>query len=149
MSLFTKKTLELLKSTVFLLPLFIFSLFLLSPQALHAAEDDPFGGTDPNAGVAINLNNYYKLNNGQSVSDVFSKPADMVNLIVSLLFTGAGLVLFFMIIIAGFGMIKGDSKEAEKAKSSITTAVIGFVVMFASYWIIQILELVTGVQILF
>lgn len=42
----------------------------------------------------------------------------------------------------------GDQKKAATAKSMITDAVIGFLVIFLSYFIIQIVEVITGFTIL-
>ena len=48
-------------------------------------------------------------------------------------------------IILGAG--KGESQQAEKGKKIVTNTLIGFLVIFLSYWIIQIVEIVTGIPI--
>ena len=62
----------------------------------------------------------------------------------------AGLILFVMILWGGFEMLTGasDTKAQEKGKQRITAAAIGFVLLFSSYWIVQIIQLVFGVNIL-
>jgi hypothetical protein len=62
----------------------------------------------------------------------------------------AGFILFIYMIAGGFMIISssGDSKKADAGKEALTNAIIGFVIIFASYWIIQIIEVVTGVGIL-
>lgn len=123
-----------------MLPLLSFSFFpFLQVEKVKAQTT--------NQGVEIPLADYFTLKSGVSVQNVFSTPSDMINLIVKVLFVAAGLVLFLMLIIAGFGMIRGDSKNAEQAKKTATTAVIGFIIMFAAYWIMQIIKLVTGADI--
>lgn len=99
--------------------------------------------------AGFNLADQLLLKNGKKVSEVYKTPADMVNLIVSNVFVIAGFVLFIFIIMAGFKFISGDSKGMQEAKTMMGGVLTGFIVMFAAYWIIQILELVTGVQILF
>lgn len=42
----------------------------------------------------------------------------------------------------------GDTHQAEEGKKIVTSAIMGLAVLFASYWIIQIVQVVTGVQIL-
>ncbi len=42
----------------------------------------------------------------------------------------------------------GNAEKTDKGKQAITGAIIGFVIIFASYWIIQIIEIITGVNIL-
>ena len=49
-------------------------------------------------------------------------------------------------IIMGAG--QGDAKKTGQGKKAATSAVVGFLVIFASYWIIQIIQIITGVEIL-
>lgn len=97
--------------------------------------------------VEIPLSDKLILKDGTPVKEVFNSTDDMVNLIVKVVFVGAGMVLFFMIIMAGFSMIGGESKDKDKAKTTMTSAVIGFIVMFAAYWIMQIIQLLTGLNV--
>lgn len=58
-----------------------------------------------------------------------------------------GILCFFIVIITGFGIISnagGDPHAAEGRKMIMTYAIIGLVIMFASYWILQILNSITG-----
>lgn len=63
----------------------------------------------------------------------------------------AGILLFILLIIGGVVFIMGagsDSPDqAKKGKQAITAALIGFVVIFCSYWIIKIIEIITGLSI--
>lgn len=96
--------------------------------------------------VTIPLNDKIILKDGTPVKDVFNSTDDMVNLIVKVAFVAAGLFLFFMIIGAGFALIQGESKDKDKAKTTMTSAAIGFIVMFAAYWIMQIIQILTGIN---
>jgi len=64
----------------------------------------------------------------------------------------AGIILLGLILFGGFGMIasagSGDSKKAEQSKKTVTSALIGFLVVFCAYFIIQIIETITGLDIL-
>lgn len=64
----------------------------------------------------------------------------------------ASVVLLFLLIAGGLGMIlgagSGDSDQAGNGRKAATAAVIGFVIIFAAYWIVQIIEKITGVPIL-
>jgi hypothetical protein len=40
------------------------------------------------------------------------------------------------------------SKGVDEGKQKITAAVIGFIILFAAYWIMQLLELIFGIRIL-
>lgn len=74
----------------------------------------------------------------------------LVSLFLSAAFIIAGLILLFFFIIGGIGMIssagQNDPQKAETAKKTLTSAVIGFVIVFASYWIVQLLGQLFGLQ---
>ncbi len=61
----------------------------------------------------------------------------------------AGFILFIYLVFGGFMMISasGDEKKTAEGQQALTNAIIGFVIIFASYWIIQIIEVVSGVGI--
>ena len=73
-----------------------------------------------------------------------------VSVILPNVFILAAIILFFLIIFGGFSIIKsaGDPEKAKEGKQALTAALIGFLVIFASYWIIQIIEVLTGVKLL-
>ena len=80
----------------------------------------------------------------------FKTLGSVVNVIVSNSFVLAGLISFVLLIFGGFSVIVagGDSKRLEQGKGAIVGAIIGLVVVMGSFWIVQIVELVTGVKIL-
>jgi hypothetical protein len=43
------------------------------------------------------------------------------------------------------GAGKNDPEQAAKGKKAATTALIGFIIVFAAYWIVRIIELIFGV----
>lgn len=61
----------------------------------------------------------------------------------------AGIVLFIMLLIGGFSFITsgGDPKAAEGAKKTITSAIIGLIVILISYLILVIIKNITGVDV--
>jgi uncharacterized membrane protein len=63
----------------------------------------------------------------------------------------AGIILFFLFIFGGFSIItaSGDPEKAKQGQQALTSAIIGFVLVFASYWIIQIIEVLTGLKLLY
>ncbi len=86
----------------------------------------------------------------ESLQEEFSTPAGIINRFLLFAFPLAGLILFVMIVWGGFDMLakSATKKSMDSGKQRITAAVIGFILLFASYWIIQILEIITGAQIL-
>lgn len=95
--------------------------------------------------VEIPLNDKLVLKDGSPVQEVFNSTDDMLNLLVKVLFLGSGMVLLVMIIGAGLAMIQGGSSDKEKSKKTMTSALVGLVIMLAAYWIMQILQLITGI----
>ena len=100
------------------------------------------------ASKSLNLVDCLILNpdEGNTVAGVYDTPAVMVNVIVRNLFVLGGIILFFMIILAGFKFAMSPTSAKEDAKKIATGAGIGFLVMFSAYWIIQILEILTGIE---
>jgi len=92
------------------------------------------------------------LGTSNNLGDVYTTPASLVTIIVRNSLTVAGIILLVLLIAGGFMMVasagSGDQKKAASAKTMITDAAIGFLVIFLSYFIIQIIEVITGVTIL-
>jgi RsiW-degrading membrane proteinase PrsW (M82 family) len=97
------------------------------------------------AGEAIDLGDTFTLGvGGQPVRDVYQNPGDIINSIIPVIFSIAGIILLITLIYAGFLFIKDDTKGKDEAKTIMTTALVGLIIMFSAYWIVQILSLVTG-----
>lgn len=79
----------------------------------------------------------------------FADIADIINALVPYIFAIAGLLLLFILILGGFELLTsaGDPKKVESAQGKITSAVIGFVIIFVAYWLVQILEVIFGLKI--
>jgi len=133
---------------VFLFLAFAISFSFLKPVAIFADESATTTEKSllESENVEVPLGEKFILKDGTPVKEVFNSTDDMINLIVKVVFVGAGIVLFFMIVISGFGMISGGSKDKDKSKTTMTSAAIGFVIMFAAYWIMQIIQLLTGIN---
>lgn len=73
--------------------------------------------------------------------------AQVIDKILPYLFGAAGLLLLLYLIWGGFGymMSGGDPKAVDSAKKRITTALIGFVIIFTAFWLVQLLGLVLGI----
>ncbi len=111
--------------------------------------------------LALDLGDTLKLGNPQtipggvdagatrSVGMVYRSVSDFINLLLPLAFVVAGLILLFLLIGGGFAIIAGggDAKSVENGQKQITSAVLGFAVIFAAYWIIKVIEIVTGLEI--
>ena len=65
------------------------------------------------------------------------------------IFALAGLGLLFYFIMGGFELLTsgGNPETINRGKGKITHALIGFIIIFVSFWLIQLLEVVLGIQI--
>jgi len=84
-------------------------------------------------------------------AQTFPTLGSLINIIISNLMILAAVLLFILLIVGGFMVIvKGGAGEAEGAdtgKKAITAALLGFAIIFSAYFIIQIIEFLTGVKI--
>ncbi len=113
-----------------------------------AAECATASTTDCNPGSGfIPLGDCLQLSDDKKVSEVYTTPAFLVNLVVRNLFVFGGIVLFFMLLLAGFKFVTGGKKGLDDAKQIMTSALIGFLLMFSAYWIVQIVKLITRTNI--
>jgi len=81
----------------------------------------------------------------------FDSIGSLVSVIVQNAFMAAGIIFFVLLVIGGFGMIAGgggDPKNLEKSKQAITGAAIGLIVIVGSFWIIQLIQVLTGITLL-
>ena len=75
---------------------------------------------------------------------------DIVSDLLVYIFPIAGILVFIYLLSGGFSLIfaLGNPEKIKKAQGQITNAIIGFLIIFAAYWIVQILEIILGVQLL-
>ncbi len=125
---------------------FAFLVFLSFLKPVFAMETPGEGGSSIPGDVEITLSDKLILKDGTPVQEVFNSTDDMINLIVKIVFVSAGFFLFLMIIGAGLSLIQGGSKDKDKAKTTMTSAIIGFMIMFGAFWIMQIIQLITGIN---
>lgn len=105
-------------------------------------------------GTLIAQIDFNQLNNAvPGLKSVFTQGASGVMPILSdilkYLYVFAGLLLLFYLIYGGFHMMIAakDEKGLVEARGKITNALVGFLLLFLSFWIVQIMEYVLGIQI--
>lgn len=86
---------------------------------------------------AININSKLKI-------------GDIVSALLPYIFTISGIILLLYLIYGGFQymMSRGDPKAMQAAQGKITTAIIGFVIVFIAYWLVQLLGRILGIEII-
>lgn len=112
----------------------------MSHNLIAAANPGVDIGAGVNMGTSTNLAN------------TFPDIASIISLILKNSLTIAGVILLGLLIFGGVKFImsagSNDSKKAAEAKTIITNAIIGFIVVFAAYFIVQIIGVITGFDIL-
>ena len=78
----------------------------------------------------------------------FNTIGDIVNELLKLIYPLAGILLFIMLILGGFDLLTsaGNEEKVKKGQGRITSAVIGFAILFAAYWIMQIIQIILGAE---
>ena len=69
--------------------------------------------------------------------------------IINLLAPAAGIAFFIMLLVGGFQFINsgGDPKAAGQARTTLTYAILGVILVVASWLILKIIADVTGVKV--
>lgn len=91
--------------------------------------------------------NFDQLNQKIGLNQNLNNLGAIINTVIPYLFGAAGLLLLLYLIWGGFSYMlsQGDPKAAESAKQKITNALIGFVIIFVAYWLVQLLGMILGV----
>jgi len=96
----------------------------------------------------MNIGDTFFGNSGGDTFKNISGVSSTVTLFLNIAFVLAGLVLLFFFILGGIGLIgaagQDNPQKAEQSKKTLTSAVIGFVVVFASYWIVKLIGQLIG-----
>jgi len=73
----------------------------------------------------------------------------VISALLPYIFAISGLILFVLLIIGGFELLTsgGNPETVKKAQGRITSALVGFLIIFLAYWLTQILEVIFGIQI--
>lgn len=93
------------------------------------------------------------------INSVFGSPfgqitsiSKLVTLFLNISFVLAGIIILIFFLMGGIGMIAGagsnDPQKLEAGKKAATSALIGFVIVFASYWIVKLISSLTGVPLI-
>lgn len=99
--------------------------------------------------LAQNFDRFNPLVLESTKANTLNTPGGFISELLRYLFPLAGLVLFVMIVWGGFEMLTSSvAGKKDAGRQRVTTAIIGFLLLFAVYWIGQIIQAVFGVQFL-
>jgi len=79
-----------------------------------------------------------------------NSPTGLISAILPNAYIIAGVILFFYLVFGGFILISsaGNPDNTQKGKQTIFNALLGFLIVFGSYWILQIIQVLTGIPII-
>ena len=79
----------------------------------------------------------------RTIGDIFSE-------ILPYLYVIAGLILLVMLIMGGLGLMTaaGNPDKMKAGYGKITNALIGFLIIFVSYFVVQLVETILGIKIM-
>ncbi|MFH1602189.1 MAG: hypothetical protein ABIB61_04515 [Candidatus Shapirobacteria bacterium] len=93
---------------------------------------------------AFNIGTFYKVK--------FTDPGHLVSTLIANAYAVAALIFLILIIIGGWGMIvgagSGDSGKVQQGGKAIGAALLGFILIILSYFIVRAIEVITGASII-
>ena len=88
----------------------------------------------------------------KTLKDTFPSLSSLISLILNNALTIVGILLLLLLIFGGLTFIIGagndDPKKTQQGQQTITHALLGFAIVFSAYFIIRIIEILTGLDIL-
>lgn len=99
---------------------------------------------NPSHALAVNIGTEFPL------AKVYPNIGALISVLLKNAFVLAGLLAFVILIFSGVRFILGggNKEETQKASAGISSAIGGLFIIFVSYWIIRIIEIITGINIL-
>ena len=95
---------------------------------------------------------WLKENQGIAGKGAYQSLGGFISAILPNIYVVAGIIAFVLVLVAGLMFIinagKGQSEQAKKWQGTLTASIAGLLIIFLSYWIIQIIEALTGIKIL-
>lgn len=129
-----------------------------TPTPVNTPTTPPFSPINPPSNETFDAVNPLNIGGGTSIDQSspsayktdLSTPGGIISRALTFIFPLAGLLLFALLVWGGFEMLVGSptKKSMESGKNRITAALAGFFLLFAAYWIWQIVEIIFGVAIL-
>lgn len=97
--------------------------------------------------AAVNIGQSFLGNQVGKFQDI-NIVSSAVTVFLNIAFVVAGVILLFYFLLGGWGLIssagKSDPKALEQAKASLTTGVLGLVIVILAYWIVQLILSLIG-----
>lgn len=97
--------------------------------------------------LAIRRDDLVKIENTLAPNFSGASIGKIISSAIPYVFGFAGFLLLIYIVFAGYTLLmsKGDSKAVAAAQANLTTGILGFVIIFTSYFIVQLIGQVLGI----
>lgn len=102
----------------------------------------------------LKIGEYFSLGGNRTAENAYESQNisifSIISVIIKNLYVLVGIILLIMIFVGGLGMIlnAGNPEAAKSSNKTMTSAVLGFAILIGAYWIVKIVEIVFGLQIL-
>lgn len=92
--------------------------------------------------------NPYSVSFKGPLKDSIGSISDLINLLLSIMYPIAGVILFFMIVIGGFKWMssQGEPDKLDSARKYMTNGVVGFVLLALSFFLVRLIAFVFGLD---
>jgi ABC-type Na+ efflux pump permease subunit len=102
--------------------------------------------------LAFDIGEQFKLKGNVGIgsqTSPYQTVGGFISLILPNVYIAASLILFILLIAGGFAIMSSGSDPQKKAKGAkaVTSAVVGFIIIFTSFWLIKLIEFLTGINI--
>ncbi|MGB9911501.1 MAG: hypothetical protein ACPLKP_02745 [Microgenomates group bacterium] len=101
----------------------------------------------------VNIGEQFFLKPNKGIGNVseYQSLGSLISAILPNVYIIAGVITFILVLVAGLMFIinagKGDQEASKNWQKTLTASLTGLLIIFLSYWIIQIIEVITGIKI--
>ena len=98
--------------------------------------------------LAQNAPDFNAIQSKAGISLPFSDVGGLITLALKYIFTFAGIALLVYFIFGGFHLFTsgGDQRKIAEGQAAITNALLGFLIVFVAFWIVQLFGNLLGLQ---
>lgn len=99
---------------------------------------------------AVNIGESFTFQEGATAAESFTDFGSLITQWLPNVYVVSGIILFFLVLFGGVRMVMnaGNQEKIQQGQKVLTSALVGFGILFGSYWIIQIIQVLTGIPIL-
>ncbi len=97
----------------------------------------------------VAIGNYFKLGDtGDPIGSAkgYGSIGEILSHLIPNILIAANIILFFLILLGGFTLItsSGNPEKQKQGSQTLTYSLVGFLLVFCAYWIMQIIGILTG-----